>query len=147
SILVGGTGAPILEIAARHADAWNVSWDPRPGGFAASSRRLDEACRRAGRDPASLRRSVGLTVLVGSDSRAIDRAVERLRGRAAFLGGVDRAALAERIIVGTPPECVECIAAYAADEVVVALLLRDDPEMLELFATEVAPALRDARLR
>jgi alkanesulfonate monooxygenase SsuD/methylene tetrahydromethanopterin reductase-like flavin-dependent oxidoreductase (luciferase family) len=55
---------------------------------------------------------------------------------------VDRRSLAERIVCGTPEACAERIAAYRSDEVVVALLLRDDAEMLELFATGVAPLLR-----
>lgn len=142
SILTGGTGQRLLEVAARRADVWNVSWDALPDGFALLSRRLDEACDRAGRDPSSIRRSVGLTVLVGASDRDIDAAVDRLRGRAAFLSGVDRDSLTSRIVTGTPQGCAEQIASYRADEVVVALLLRDDPEMLDLFATEVAPMLR-----
>lgn len=142
TILAGGTGTRLLEAAARHADRWNASWDVPAEGFARLSRRLDEACERAGRDPSSIERSAGLTVLVGSNERELDRAVERLRSRAAFLSGVERGSLASSIVAGTPQECAERIAAYAADDVVIALLLRDDPEMLELFATEVAPVLR-----
>ena len=145
SILVGGTGRRLLELAARHADAWNVSWDAPPDGFASLSRRLDEACDRAGRDPSSIRRSVGLTVLVGARDHDIDAAVERLRGRAAFLSAVDRDTIAGKIVAGTPQRCAERIASYQADEVVVALLLRDDPEMLDLFATEVVPLVRGLR--
>jgi alkanesulfonate monooxygenase SsuD/methylene tetrahydromethanopterin reductase-like flavin-dependent oxidoreductase (luciferase family) len=142
SILLGGTGRRLIELAARHADVWNVSWDAPPEGFTLLSRRLDEACERAGREPPSIRRSVGLTVLVGANDRDIDASVERLRGRAAFLSAVDRDALAGRIVTGTPQLCAERIASYQADEVVVALLLRDDLEMLELFATEVVPVVR-----
>jgi alkanesulfonate monooxygenase SsuD/methylene tetrahydromethanopterin reductase-like flavin-dependent oxidoreductase (luciferase family) len=145
SILVGGTGRRLVELAARHADVWNVSWDAPPDGFALLSRRLDEACDRAGRERSSIRRSVGLTVLVGARDRDIDAAVERLRRRAAFLSGVDRDSLAEKIVAGTPQRCAERIASYQADEVVVALLLRDDPEMLDLFATEVVPVVRRGR--
>ena len=143
-ILAGGTGARLLDVAARSADVWNVSWDVAPEAFGSASGRLDHACERAGRDPATIARSVGLTVLVGRDDRAVASAVERLRGRAPFLRSVDVASLAGRIIVGTPEHCVERLAAYAADEVVVALLLRDDLEMLELFATAVAPRLKAA---
>ena len=144
-ILAGGTGARLLDVASLYADVWNVSWDVAPDVFASVSGRLDEACERAGRDPGTIARSVGVTVLVGRDDRAIASAVERLRGRAPFLSSIDRASLAERIIVGTPERCVERLVAYAADEVVVALLLRDDLEMLELFATEVAPGLNAIR--
>jgi alkanesulfonate monooxygenase SsuD/methylene tetrahydromethanopterin reductase-like flavin-dependent oxidoreductase (luciferase family) len=142
SILLGGTGRRLIELAARRADVWNVSWDAPPEGFALLSRRVDEACERAGGEPSSIRRSVGLTVLVGARDRDIDAAVERLRGRAAFLSGIDRDSLGARIVTGTPEACAERIASYRADEVVIALGLRDDPEMLDLFATEVAPLVR-----
>jgi alkanesulfonate monooxygenase SsuD/methylene tetrahydromethanopterin reductase-like flavin-dependent oxidoreductase (luciferase family) len=141
-VLVGGSGSTVLGVAARHADEWNVAWDLPPRRFAALSARLDEECDRAGRDPRSVDRSVGVTVLVGRDANEIETAVARLRERAAFLRSVDAAALGERIVAGTPEQCAERLAAYGSDGIVVALLLRDDPEMLELFATEVAPLLR-----
>lgn len=141
-LLAGGAGERVLDLAARYADEWNVSWDVPPETFASLAGRLDDACERAGRDPATIERSVGLTVLVGRDDRSIAAAVARLRDRAPFLANVDEASLRERIVVGGPEECVQRIAAYRADEVVVALLLRDDREMLELFAGEVAPGLR-----
>jgi alkanesulfonate monooxygenase SsuD/methylene tetrahydromethanopterin reductase-like flavin-dependent oxidoreductase (luciferase family) len=144
AVLVGGAGPGVIDLAARVADAWNVAWDPPAASFAGLARALDDACGRAGRDPRSVERSVGVTVAVGAGDRALDAAVERLRSRARFLADVERIALEERIVLGTPERCVERLAAYHADEVVVALLLRDDLEMLELFATEVAPFLRDA---
>ena len=142
AVLVGGTGPPVIELAARVADAWNVAWDLTPDAFGELSEKLDAACANAGRDPATLARTVGLTVAVAADDRGLDDAIGRLRSRASFLSEVDRDALVGRIIAGTPERCAERIAAYRADEVVVALLLRDDPQMLELFATEVAPRLR-----
>lgn len=143
-ILLGGSGRAVIELAARRADVWNVSWDPEPEAFASLSRRVDEACDRAGRDPGTLRRSVGLTVLVASDDRGLDAAVERLRARAPFLAGIDRRVLAEKIIAGTPEECADRIRAYDADEVVIALLLRDDEEMLSLFAEGVVPLVKSS---
>ncbi|HJR18835.1 MAG TPA: LLM class flavin-dependent oxidoreductase [Actinomycetota bacterium] len=141
-ILAGGSGERLLDVAARNADEWNVSWDASPETFASLSDRLDRACERAGRDPVSIGRSAGLTVLVGRDDRGIAAAVERLRGRAPFLAGVDLRSLSETIVTGTPERCADRIASYGAGEVVVALLMRDDAEMLELFAEEVAPLLR-----
>jgi alkanesulfonate monooxygenase SsuD/methylene tetrahydromethanopterin reductase-like flavin-dependent oxidoreductase (luciferase family) len=142
TLLIGGAGSAVIELAARTADAWNVAWDLPPDAFARLNGRIDDACERAGRDPASLARTVGLTVAVAANDRGLDDAVARLRERAGFLADVDRRTLAERIICGTPEDCAERIAAYRADEVVAALLLRDEPEMLELFAGEVAPRLR-----
>jgi alkanesulfonate monooxygenase SsuD/methylene tetrahydromethanopterin reductase-like flavin-dependent oxidoreductase (luciferase family) len=144
SVLCGGTGRAVIELAAQRADAWNVAWDVPPARFAELSAQLDEACERAGRDPSSVSRSVGLTVLVGSDDAALDGALERLRHRVPFLRDLDRGALEQRIISGTPETCAERIAAYGADEAIAALLLRDDPEMLDLLGERVAPLLRSA---
>ena len=141
-VLAGGSGRPVLEIAARYADAWNVSWDVTPETFTSLTSRLDDACERINRDPATLERSVGLTVLVAGNDRDREAAVERLRSRAPFLAGLDAGSLSKAIVTGTAQHCVERIASYGADEVVVAPLLRDDLEMIERLATEVAPALR-----
>jgi alkanesulfonate monooxygenase SsuD/methylene tetrahydromethanopterin reductase-like flavin-dependent oxidoreductase (luciferase family) len=141
-LLCGGSGPAVLDVAARKADAWNVAWDVPPEGFRSLSAKLDAACERNGRDPRSLSRSVGLTVLVAEDERGLDDAVERLRARAPFLRDVERRTLAPTIVCGPPEACAERIAAYGADEVVAALLLRDDPEMLDLFAERVVPLLR-----
>jgi alkanesulfonate monooxygenase len=140
--LIGGSSEAILDLAARHTGSWNLAWDVSPARFADLDARATGACERAGRDPGTLARSVGLTVLVARNQSGLDDAVDRLRGRAVFLSEVERRALEERIVVGTPAYCVDRIGEYAADEVISALLLRDDPEMLELFATEVAPRLR-----
>lgn len=141
-VLCGGSGDAVLDVASRRADAWNVAWDLPPEGFRALSAKLDAACDRNARDPRSLSRSAGLTVLVAENERGLDRAVERLRARAAFLRDIDRQTLTTRIVCGTPDVCAERIAAYGADEVVAALLLRDDLEMLDLFGERVAPLLR-----
>jgi probable F420-dependent oxidoreductase len=58
-ILVGGSGEKVtLGIVARHADAWNFN------GAAADFRRknalLDDWCKRVGRDPATIERTVSI---------------------------------------------------------------------------------------
>jgi alkanesulfonate monooxygenase SsuD/methylene tetrahydromethanopterin reductase-like flavin-dependent oxidoreductase (luciferase family) len=141
ALLVGGSSPSLLDVAARRADAWNLAWDPPVDAFGGVSERLDVACERAGRDPRTIARSVGVTVCVAPDRRGLSGAVERLRARAAYLSGVGLAALERSIIAGTPAQCAERMAAYGADEVVVTLLIRDDREMLELFAEEVVPLL------
>jgi alkanesulfonate monooxygenase SsuD/methylene tetrahydromethanopterin reductase-like flavin-dependent oxidoreductase (luciferase family) len=141
-ILCGGTGDAVLDLAARHADVWNMAWDVSPEAFATSSARLDAACARAGRDPATVRRTVGLTVSVAEHDDGLARAVDRLRERAVFLRDVSPETLTGRIVAGTPERCAETIAAYGADGVVAALLLRDDTETVELFGERVAPLLR-----
>jgi alkanesulfonate monooxygenase SsuD/methylene tetrahydromethanopterin reductase-like flavin-dependent oxidoreductase (luciferase family) len=53
----------MLELTARHANAWNLAWFGLPDERLARVRReLLEACARVGRDPASLSMTVGVTV-------------------------------------------------------------------------------------
>jgi alkanesulfonate monooxygenase SsuD/methylene tetrahydromethanopterin reductase-like flavin-dependent oxidoreductase (luciferase family) len=63
-ILSAGRGGRMLEIVARHADASNISWVARPDDPILLERSvgLDAACERVGRDPASLERTVGVSV-------------------------------------------------------------------------------------
>ena len=62
-ILVAAKGPRMLDLTARHADAWNAAWFGLPDERLAG-RRVDlaEACERVGRDPATLTITVGLTV-------------------------------------------------------------------------------------
>ena len=53
----------MLELAARHADAWNLAWFGLPDERLARVRgELGAACERVGRDPATLTITVGVTV-------------------------------------------------------------------------------------
>lgn len=141
-LLVGGSGRAMLELAARYADEWNVSWDVPPDRFRFLARSLDDACAAVERDPSAVVRSVGVTVLVGESIKDLNRAVERLRTRAAFLSSVDRASLSERIVAGTPGQCADRLTGYGADEVVLTPLLRDDAEMRAIIVERLAPLLR-----
>jgi F420-dependent oxidoreductase-like protein len=55
-LLIGGSGPRMLRLTAQYADIWNVVGTPDDAG--AANRRLDEACRVEGRDPATLVRTV-----------------------------------------------------------------------------------------
>jgi alkanesulfonate monooxygenase SsuD/methylene tetrahydromethanopterin reductase-like flavin-dependent oxidoreductase (luciferase family) len=103
-ILVGGRSAATLRIAARHADIWNV-----PGGdiddAAGRSALLDRFCADAGRDPASLTRSVVLQ-LSYDDPRAGRELVER--ATAAGFG---------HVVLGLPAPYPDGVAQWVADEI------------------------------
>lgn len=67
NIIVGGVGRPrSIRIAVRYADEYNVS-SSTPAEVAAINARIDVACEEAGRDPATLRRSVMAGVLIARD--------------------------------------------------------------------------------
>jgi len=62
-ILVAAKGPRMLDLTARHADAWNAAWFGLPDERLAQGRRdLADACERVGRDPATLTITVGLVV-------------------------------------------------------------------------------------
>jgi alkanesulfonate monooxygenase SsuD/methylene tetrahydromethanopterin reductase-like flavin-dependent oxidoreductase (luciferase family) len=68
-VLVGGGGERrTIPMAARYADVWHV-WG-KPDGYAAKSRKLDQACEAIGRDPAEVRRATGFDYPVGTDIAA-----------------------------------------------------------------------------
>ncbi|HEY6014937.1 MAG TPA: LLM class flavin-dependent oxidoreductase, partial [Candidatus Limnocylindrales bacterium] len=62
-ILVAAKRPRMLELTARHADAWNLAWFGRPDERLARVRgELLDACARVRRDPATLSMTVGVTV-------------------------------------------------------------------------------------
>jgi probable F420-dependent oxidoreductase len=66
-IMVGTRGARMLRLAAAHADSWNAwfSWyGNRPEGLAALMGKVDEACAEVGRAPATLERTVAVSVQI-----------------------------------------------------------------------------------
>ena len=66
-LMVGGSGPRLLAATLPHVDWWNTwftEFGNRADGFPALTARIDEACRRAGRDPSAVRRSACLLVEV-----------------------------------------------------------------------------------
>ena len=62
-ILVAAKKPRMLELTARHADAWNLAWFGLPDERLAGLRgELADACERVGRDPATLTITVGIVV-------------------------------------------------------------------------------------
>ena len=64
-LLIGSSGERMLAIAVPHIDAWNAWYadtDNSPAGVSALRDRVDAACLAAGRDPASIDRTVAVLV-------------------------------------------------------------------------------------
>jgi len=57
-IWIGAGGVQMMALVARHADVWNCSGASTPQEAADKGKMLDAACEQAGRDPASIRRSM-----------------------------------------------------------------------------------------
>jgi alkanesulfonate monooxygenase SsuD/methylene tetrahydromethanopterin reductase-like flavin-dependent oxidoreductase (luciferase family) len=83
-ILIGGRSAPLLRVAAEHADVWNIAGGDIDDAIARSAL-LDRYCVEIGRDPASVTRSIHLPVSYDQPnitrdviSRVIDAGFEHL---------------------------------------------------------------------
>jgi len=128
---VGGGGEKVtLRIVAQHADGWNIPFVP-PDAYRHKLDVLRDHCDRAGRDPASITKSVNLT-LAWTD--------EELRER---FGG-----MAEWIrpsaLTGSTQQIVDRIGAYrdaGAEWVNLALRAPFDTESVERFTADVMPAI------
>jgi alkanesulfonate monooxygenase SsuD/methylene tetrahydromethanopterin reductase-like flavin-dependent oxidoreductase (luciferase family) len=86
--LIAGERPRMLGLTARHANAWNTAWYAGPDDrLRAQFAAMDEALKVEGRDPATLRRTVGVAVRDpdASDDRGSDEAP-------VFFGSVDEMA-------------------------------------------------------
>ena len=62
-VLVAGDGPRMLRLTARYADAWNTAWFGTPDERLRSMlRNFEDALEAEGRDPASVQRTVGVTI-------------------------------------------------------------------------------------
>ncbi|HVV91581.1 MAG TPA: TIGR03560 family F420-dependent LLM class oxidoreductase [Solirubrobacterales bacterium] len=143
-LVVGGSGGPrSLRIAARWASEYNTVF-AGPERLRELRGKLDAACERRDRDPATLPLSVMTGWIVGKTrEEVVDRAsrLARWQGKGddgeAFLAGVDDA-----WIVGTVEEAVDRLRALheaGCHRVMAQHLLHRDTAAIELIGREVAP--------
>lgn len=115
-IFVGGKGDRLLRLAAEMADGWNTCWVWTPDEYRARLDVLNRACDDVGRDPASVRRTIGLYALAGEDERDLAARYERMQAEAPG-GMLDRVPLDEwraGRLVGTPEQLAGQLAGWAA---------------------------------
>jgi F420-dependent oxidoreductase-like protein len=140
---IGGSGEKrTLRIVAEHADGWNTFF----GDAAEYQHKLDvlaRHCADVGRDPADIRKQVVMrTILGATEAEAHDNA--RARADAA---GVPVEQLIDGMVVGTPEQCAAALEGHRRMGVSDFLILSRPPadeRTIELFAREVAPAVRAA---
>jgi len=106
--MIGGRSAALLRVVAEHADLWNI-----PGGDIADvisrSALLDRYCAEIGRDPASITRSIHLSVSYdqpGITRDAIGEAIEAGFGH---------------IVLGLPAPWPAHVAQWVTDELITTL--------------------------
>jgi F420-dependent oxidoreductase-like protein len=140
-LLMGGAAMPrAAALAARYAAEYNVVHSS-PTDAEAARGRLAQACRAAGRDPATLRFSLMHAFLIGADEADLRARADRLsewQGAPVALDELRRDWLA-----GTPDQVIARLREYQAagvERVMLQHLLFRDEAALELFASEVVPA-------
>jgi alkanesulfonate monooxygenase SsuD/methylene tetrahydromethanopterin reductase-like flavin-dependent oxidoreductase (luciferase family) len=149
-LLIGGKGEKrTLPLVAREAAEWNYS----TLDIATYQQRrdvLDARCREIGRDPASIRRSIMVSFIIGRNRKELrERA---LKARAMVPPPRIQSSDADGILeeqqskwfVGEPAEIVEQMQQHVALGVELFMLqhfMLDDRDALELLAKEVAPAI------
>ncbi|MCJ7753487.1 MAG: LLM class flavin-dependent oxidoreductase, partial [Thermoanaerobaculales bacterium] len=84
-ILVAGGGPQALRTVARSADVWNVSGRYSPERYAGEKAEFERACEEVGRDPDTVRKSLGLVALVGENEHDVGRRFEEWRHQAPWL--------------------------------------------------------------
>jgi alkanesulfonate monooxygenase SsuD/methylene tetrahydromethanopterin reductase-like flavin-dependent oxidoreductase (luciferase family) len=129
SLLVGASGEQIaLDIVARHADIWNSFGSPEV--FARKIAVLTEHCRKAGRDPETIEKSVLLQMTL----TMIQRPARRARENEGW-----------GILAGSPAEIRQQIDRYIAvgvTSIIISLSAPYNYEAVHRFAAEVMPAFR-----
>ena len=115
-IFVGGKGDRLLRLVAEMADGWNTCWAWTPDDYRGRLDVLNRACEAVGRDPSSVRRTLGLYALAGEDERDLAARYERMRAEAPG-GMLDRVPLEEwraGRLVGTPDQLAGQVAGWKA---------------------------------
>jgi F420-dependent oxidoreductase-like protein len=132
-LIVGGVGAKTTpRLAARYASEFNVPFAPL-ADVGAMNARVDEACAQAGRAPATLRRSIALTVCCGRDDAEVARRAEAIGRPLAHL---------KDQLAGTVSEVVDRLGAIAdlgLSRVYLQTLDMDDLDQVDLIASQVMP--------
>src|SRR3954465_8812458 len=108
-IWLGGKGDRLLDLCARRAGGWNTVWAGTHDDYKERLAVLDEACERAGREPSTVTRSLGLYTLVGANSADLERRFGRMKERT-LPGVLDGTTLDEwrrGRLVGTVDEVAE----------------------------------------
>jgi F420-dependent oxidoreductase-like protein len=140
-----------LRLAARHADGWNTVWRWTPQAYEKRVRRAREICDDVGRDPQTLRLSLGLYTLVGEDGADLKARFAALQSWTPG-GALDRVTLqdfADDTLTGTPDQVLERLARFAeigVEEVIVSPaslpFAMPDPTALDVLAEAVVPKVR-----
>lgn len=155
----GGVHPAMLRACAEFGQGWNTT-PVAVAGLREHLTALEGACAAAGRDPATLTRSLEIQVLIAPDRAALRQQLRTIAALdpdgaapdpalAAFIAGTTDEpppALRETTLLGTPAEVTAQLREYAEagiDHVMLWFLDAPSAAGLTLFAEQVFPAFRD----
>lgn len=151
-IWLGGKGGRrLLDLVARLADGWNTAWRWTPEAYGERAAAARAACERVGRDPATLRLSLGLFTVLGEDEADLGRRYARMAERlpAGVATTMPLEVLRRECLAGTPEQALERLARFAelgVEELIVSpapiWFSLPDPSMLDLVAEALIPPTR-----
>jgi probable F420-dependent oxidoreductase len=95
-ILIASFKPRMLELTARYADSWNTAWLGQPSALAGRRAALEAACATAGRDPASLAVTVGVSVAYPDPAKPLEPAPSP-----------------DKVLTGSPAEVAAGLRGYA----------------------------------
>jgi probable F420-dependent oxidoreductase len=140
-IWIGSWGSEAgLRRTARLGDGWVASaYNTTPELFADARRQLGEHLRVTGKNPIRFPNAIATMFLHLTEDRAVaDRIVRDLLGP---MLGRPATELRERLLVGTPEECAQKLAAYRSTGAQRVLLwpIQDELRQIEIFRERVVP--------
>jgi alkanesulfonate monooxygenase SsuD/methylene tetrahydromethanopterin reductase-like flavin-dependent oxidoreductase (luciferase family) len=142
-ILIGGGGAKMLRVIAKHADAWDIGFST-PDEIKGQLVRLREACNEVGRDPNDIENTYqGRVVIAEKDEDALAEAEKWREERHAKKDDWDW----KTAIVGSPEKCVDTLKSLVNVGVSHFTLLFADVATLDplrIFARRVIPEFRES---
>jgi len=134
---IGARGSRVmLPIVAEWADHWNVQTPMTPRQYERKIQTLERYCKKIGRDPKTIRRSLWAGTIIGENEKDFDCAVEELKPR--------HPSYLQSRIAGTPGKCIETIKNYVEMGVTTFIFYFTINELksLTVFARDVMPAFK-----
>jgi alkanesulfonate monooxygenase SsuD/methylene tetrahydromethanopterin reductase-like flavin-dependent oxidoreductase (luciferase family) len=142
-IWIGGAGPKLtLRVVARHAEGWNTFLQPRED-YQILLGALEQHCDKAGRDPATVRKSIAANLVIDTDPGRLDEKLAAVaRGR-----NTTPDELRKRALVGSPDDVANQVLALAeqgVDHLILSIRAPYPQDDLSLFAHDVIPRVRNA---
>jgi F420-dependent oxidoreductase-like protein len=144
-LVIGGRGEKrTLRVVAQHADEWNttrVTFDDYRQRRAV----LEEHCRAVKRDPATIRHSLMIPVVIGRTAAELDVRLQRILGIFPRVPTDAAGWKSAGFLYGSPDEIRRDLAEWhraGMSRVMLQMLDMTDLEAIELIARDVVPGLR-----